>query len=101
MVIEYEKVHSALLELLQAWGIRSGNLTAKSPYYNPHVQRRTLFPSADGYQPPKDALDSVARRMNATAQLKAQFPPLGIVGTSYEDLRKWLGTVGQYKAAEP
>src|SRR5262249_36510162 len=39
------------LSLLQELGIGLVNLTAGSPYYNPHVQRPALYPPSDGYQP--------------------------------------------------
>jgi 2,4-dienoyl-CoA reductase-like NADH-dependent reductase (Old Yellow Enzyme family) len=86
----------AFLKLVQELGIRLVNLTAGSPYYNPHVQRPALFPPSDGYQPPEDPLVGVARQINVTAQLKAQFPQLAIVGTGYSYLQEWLGGVGQH-----
>ena len=33
-----------LLELLGSWASTLVNLTAGSPYYNPHIQRPALFP---------------------------------------------------------
>ena len=38
----------------------------------------------------------MARQVNATAQLKAQFPNLAVVGSGYSYLQEWLPNVGQY-----
>ena len=38
---------------LQDWGVELLNVSAGSPYYNPHIQRPALFPPSDGYQPPE------------------------------------------------
>ena len=62
------------LDLLEDLGIRLVNITAGSPYYNPHVQRPALFPPSDGYQPPEDPLVGVARQIGVTAELKANTP---------------------------
>ena len=83
------------LDLLQSLGIELVNITAGSPYYVPHIQRPALFPPSDGYQPPEDPLVGVARQINATAKLKAQFPELAIVGTAYSYLQEWLPNVAQ------
>ena len=42
------------LSLLEELGIQLVNITAGSPYYNPHIQRPALFPPSDGYLPPED-----------------------------------------------
>jgi len=84
------------LELIQSLGIELVNLTAGSPYYNPHIQRPALFPPSDGYLPPEDPLVGVARHINVTAALKQQFPSLCIVGTAYTYLQEWLPNVAQY-----
>ena len=86
----------AFLQLLQDLEIRLVCVTAGSPYYNPHIQRPALFPPSDGYQPPEDPLAGVARQLSVTAELKARFPPLAIVGSAYSYLQEWLPNVGQY-----
>lgn len=83
------------LELSHSLGIELVNLTAGSPYYVPHIQRPALFPPSDGYQPPEDPLVGAARQIAATAELKAQFPDLAIVGTAYSYLQEWLPNVAQ------
>jgi 2,4-dienoyl-CoA reductase-like NADH-dependent reductase (Old Yellow Enzyme family) len=84
-----------LLELLEKSGIRLVNLTAGSPYYNPHVQRPALYPPSDGYQPPEDPLIGVARQMVMTHKLKQRFPNLIIVGSAYSYLQDFLPHVAQ------
>jgi len=83
------------LTLLGELGIRLVNISAGSPYYNPHVQRPALFPPSDGYLPPEDPLVGVARQMAATRTLKQQFPDLVIVGTAYTYLQEFLPNVAQ------
>jgi len=70
-------------------------LSAGSPYYNPHMQRPAAFPPSDGYQPPEDPLQGVARMLEATARLKAMHPGLVVVGSGYSYLQEWLPHVGQ------
>ena len=88
------------LSLLRDLDIRLVNLTAGSPYYNPHVQRPALFPPSDGYQPPEDPLAGVARQMEATRRLKEQFADLIIVGTGYTYLQDFLPNVAQAAVRE-
>ena len=83
------------LLLLRRLDIRLLNLSAGSPYYNPHVQRPAYYPPSDGYQPPEDPLVGVARQMDAVRQLKAQFPDLLFVGTGYSYLQEYLPHVAQ------
>jgi 2,4-dienoyl-CoA reductase-like NADH-dependent reductase (Old Yellow Enzyme family) len=86
--------------LLESLDIRLVCVTAGSPYYNPHIQRPALFPPSDGYQPPEDPLLGVARQVQATADLKAQFPNLAIAGSGYSYLQEWLPNVGQYNVRQ-
>ncbi|MDI7275966.1 MAG: NADH:flavin oxidoreductase [Anaerolineae bacterium] len=84
------------LELLEALDVRLVNLSAGSPYYNPHIQRPALFPPSDGYGPPEDPLAGVARQINVVRELKARFPRLLIVGSGYSYLQEYLPHVAQY-----
>ena len=88
------------LELLKQLDIRLVNITAGSPYYNPHVQRPALYPPSDGYQPPEDPLIGVARQLKATRELKQRFPDLLIVGTAYTYLQDFLPHVAQAAVSE-
>jgi NADPH2 dehydrogenase len=83
------------LRLLEDLQIQLVNLTAGSPYYNPHIQRPAFYPPSDGYEPPEDPLIGVARQMEATRQLKAEFPNLIIIGTAYSYLQDFLPHVAQ------
>ncbi len=85
----------ALLRLLREMEVRLVCITAGSPYYNPHCQRPAIFPPTDGYQPPEDPLRGVARQIDATARLKAEFPDLVIVGSAYSYLQEWLPHVAE------
>jgi len=81
--------------LLEELGIQLVNITAGSPYYNPHLQRPALYPPSDGYLPPEDPLCGVARQMEATRELKRRFPKLLIVGSAYTYLQDFLPHVAQ------
>jgi len=83
------------LSLLESMNIVLVNLTAGSPYYNPHIQRPALYPPSDGYAPPEDPLVGVARQMDAARELKQRFPNLLFVGTAYSYLQDFLPHVAQ------
>ena len=84
------------LQLCAELGIKIVNLSAGSPYYNPHIQRPAAYPPSDGYQPPNDPLLDVARQLNVVRQLKATAPPgLLLVGTGYSYLQEYLPHVAQ------
>jgi 2,4-dienoyl-CoA reductase-like NADH-dependent reductase (Old Yellow Enzyme family) len=84
-----------LLRLVEGLGVRWVCTSGGSPYYNPHLQRPALFPPSDGYLPPEDPLEGVARQIEVTARLKAAFPGLVFVGSAYSYLQEWLPNVGQ------
>lgn len=90
----------AFLSLLRELGIRLVNLSAGSPYYNPHIQRPALYPPSDGYQPPEDPLVGVARQMQVTRSLKQLFPDLIVVGTAYTYLQEYIPYVAQAAVRE-
>jgi len=84
-----------LLVLMKELGVDMVNVTAASPYYNPHLQRPALFPPSDGYQPPEDPLVGVARQANVVRELKAHVPGLPMVGSGLSYLQEFLPRVGQ------
>jgi NADPH2 dehydrogenase len=88
------------LALLRELGIRLVNISAGSPYYNPHIQRPALNPPSDGYQPPEDPLVGVARQMQATRAIKQKFSELIIVGSAYSYLQDFLPNVAQAAVSE-
>jgi len=87
---------SAVVRMLKDRGVQWVCVSAGSPYYNPHVQRPALFPPIDGYDPPEDPLEGVARQIDATARLKALFPDVALVGSAYSYLQEWLPHVAEY-----
>jgi NADPH2 dehydrogenase len=84
-----------LLGMLEDLGIQLVNLTAGTPYYNPHIMRPALYPPSDGYLPPEDPLVGVARQMGAVAGLKRKLPRLAVVGSAYTYLQEWTPHVAQ------
>jgi 2,4-dienoyl-CoA reductase-like NADH-dependent reductase (Old Yellow Enzyme family) len=84
-----------LFEIFETLGIRWVNVTAGSPYYNPHIQRPALYPPSDGYAPPEDPLTGVARQLDATRRIKERFPNTLLVGTAYAYLQEFLPHVAQ------
>lgn len=83
------------LALLVELEIPLVNLTAGSPYYNPHIQRPAIYPPSDGYQPPEDPLVGCVRQIRTVAHLKRRFPELAMVGTAYTYLQEYLPHVAQ------
>ena len=84
------------LRLCSELGLKLVNLSAGSPYYNPHIQRPAAYPPSDGYAPPNDPLIDVARQFQAVRRLKAEAPPdLIFIGTGYSYLQEYLPHVAQ------
>jgi len=88
------------LRLLKSLDIFLVNLTAGSPYYNPHIQRPALYPPSDGYLPPEDPLVGVARQMRVVERLKQKFPEMILVGSAYSYLQDFLPHVAQAAVRE-
>ena len=85
-----------LLKLLhREYGIVMVNLTAGSPYYNPHIQRPALYPPSDGYQPPEDPLVGCLRQIHVVKTIKAAIPDLVVVGTAYTYFQEFLPQAAQ------
>ena len=84
------------IQLCDDLGVKILNLSAGSPYYNPHIQRPAAYPPSDGYQPPEDPLVGVARQMEVVRQLKTKTPPnIVMVGSAYSYLQEYLPHVAQ------
>ena len=95
--LEYDLTEpKRFLQLLSDLDVRLVNLSAGSPYYNPHIQRPAAYPPSDGYQPHEDPLISVVRQIKVVQELKAAFPQLLLVGTGYSYLQEYLPNVAQY-----
>jgi 2,4-dienoyl-CoA reductase-like NADH-dependent reductase (Old Yellow Enzyme family) len=103
------------IKLCGELGVKIVNLSAGSPYYNPHIQRPAIYPPSDGYQPPEDPLVGVARQINAVRVIKehgrrrrGEADSVGndstslprrlpvLVGTAYSYLQEYLPHVAQY-----
>jgi len=89
-----------LLRMLQRLGVAAVNLSAGSPYYNPHIQRPAAFPPSDGYLPPEDPLLGVWRQMEASRQCRAAVAELPMIGTGYSYLQDFLPQVAQAAVRE-
>jgi 2,4-dienoyl-CoA reductase-like NADH-dependent reductase (Old Yellow Enzyme family) len=77
-------------------GVKLVNLSAGSPYYNPHIQRPAAYPPSDGYLPPEDPLVGVARQIAAVRAIRAQAPNgVILVGSAYSYLQEYLPHVAQ------
>jgi len=99
--IEYDlREPMEFLRLLSQLGVCLVNVSAGSPYYNPHIQRPAFYPPSDGYLSPEDPLLGVARQMEVTRTLKQQFPDLIIVGSAYSYLQDFLPHVAQAAVRE-
>jgi len=84
------------LNLCAELGVKLVNVSAGSPYYNPHIQRPAAYPPSDGYQPAHDPLIDVARQIDVVRQLRAQAPAnLALVGSAYSYLQEFLPHVAQ------
>jgi 2,4-dienoyl-CoA reductase-like NADH-dependent reductase (Old Yellow Enzyme family) len=88
------------VSLLRDLGVKLINISAGSPYYNPHIQRPAFYPPSDGYTSPEDPLVGVARQMRVTRDLKRQFPELIVVGSAYSYLQDFLPYVAQAAVRE-
>jgi 2,4-dienoyl-CoA reductase-like NADH-dependent reductase (Old Yellow Enzyme family) len=78
-----------LIGLLKEKGLRMINLSAASPYSNPHLSRPTETPPVDGYQPFHDPLHEVAMHFRFARAFKQAHPDVFFVGTGYSYLRQF------------
>lgn len=104
--VEYDLTESfQFAELCSELGIKLLNLSAGSPYYNPHIQRPAAYPPSDGYQPPEDPLAGVARQMGVVRAIKEHLrgsqksehrsQNLAVIGSAYSYLQDYLPHVAQ------
>ncbi len=87
------------LALLESLGVTLVNLSAGSPYYNPHIQRPASYPPSDGYGLLEDPLAGVARQVDVVRQLKEKFPKMLLVGSGYSYLQEFLPHVAEHNVA--
>lgn len=95
--VEYDLTEPLrFVDLCAELGVKILNVSAGSPYYNPHIQRPAAYPPSDGYQPAYDPLVDVARQITVTRQLKARAPKhMLVVGSAYSYLQEYLPHVAQ------
>ncbi|MBW8886603.1 MAG: NADH:flavin oxidoreductase [Fibrobacteres bacterium] len=94
--VQYDLAETAqYLALLKAWGVAIVNISAGSPYYNPHIQRPALFPPSDGYQPAEDPIINVERQIQAVRKLKAAVPDMPLVSSGLTYLQEYMPQVAQ------
>jgi 2,4-dienoyl-CoA reductase-like NADH-dependent reductase (Old Yellow Enzyme family) len=109
--VEYDLSETfQFVELCARLGIKLLNLSAGSPYYNPHIQRPAAYPPSDGYQPAHDPLIDVARQIDVVRQVKEhlnRMPALEsdaakpvLIGTAYSYLQEYLPHVAQATVRE-
>ena len=94
-VIDLTEPIALLKRLRDEHGVKLFNLTAGSPYYNPHIQRPAYYPPSDGYQPPEDPLVGCVRQIVASRDIKAAVPDVLLVGTAYTYFQEFLPHVAQ------
>lgn len=95
--VEYDLTETfAFLDLCAELGVKIVNLSAGSPYYNPHIQRPAAYPPSDGYQPAHDPLIDVARQIDVVRQIRSRASKnLVIIGSAYSYLQEYLPHVAQ------
>lgn len=98
--LEYDLTETfRFVELCAELGVKILNLSAGSPYYNPHIQRPAAYPPSDGYQPAHDPLIDVVRQIEVVRQVKEHVEKvqtsLALVGTAYSYLQEYLPHVAQ------
>ena len=94
--LEYDLTETkALFEIMRGLGIRFVNVTAASPYYNPHIIRPALYPPSDGYHPPEDPFVGVMRQLEVVRELKKSFPDFCLMGSGYTYLQDFFPNVAQ------
>jgi len=121
--VEYDLTETfQFADLCAQLGVKILNVSAGSPYYNPHIQRPAAYPPSDGYQPPEDPLVGVARQINVVRQIAERVKSLNrltvqpekagadstiqrsndstggliLVGSAYSYLQEYLPHVAQY-----
>ncbi|MCX6379554.1 MAG: NADH:flavin oxidoreductase [Armatimonadetes bacterium] len=99
--VEYDLTETfQLFDLLSELDIPLVNITAGSPYYNPHIQRPAYYPPSDGYLPPEDPLEGVARQLEVCRELKRRYPHITLVGSAFTYLQEFLPYVAQAAVRE-
>ena len=86
------------LRSLARWGVELVNVSAGSPYYNPHIGRPFEKPDEGNYEQPEHPLVGVDRHFRIAGELQRSIPELPLVGTGYSWLQKYCINAGAYNA---
>lgn len=81
-------------------GIELLNVSAGSPYLNPHVGRPFEKPDEGNYEQPEHPLLGIDRHFRIAGELQAAFPSLPMVGTGYSWLQKYAINAGARNIAD-
>ena len=78
-----------LVKELKKSGLSLLNITAGTPYLNPHVNRPYDQPVNGGYDEPEHPLKGVERLFKLSEEIQNEIPDLPIVGSGYSWLRQF------------
>jgi NADPH2 dehydrogenase len=84
-----------LVSMLGGLGVRLINVTAGSPYFNPHIGRPFERAPVDGYDPPEHPLTGVDRHFRLAGEIQRAYPDMVIIGTGYSWLRHYAAFAGE------
>jgi 2,4-dienoyl-CoA reductase (NADPH2) len=84
---------------LAALGVALLNVTAGTPYYNPHVTRPYVRPVAGGRPQPEHPLVGVARLFDMGAEIQEAVGGLPVVGSGYTWLRRFGAEAAAFNVA--
>ena len=100
--LEYDLTEpNQFVSLCAELGVKLVNLSAGSPYYNPHIQRPAAYPPSDGYQPAYDPLVDVARQIQVVRRMREEAPAgIAVAGCAYSYLQDFLPNVTQHLVRE-
>jgi 2,4-dienoyl-CoA reductase-like NADH-dependent reductase (Old Yellow Enzyme family) len=88
------------IQCFRQWGIELFNISAGSPYYNPHIGRPFEKPDDGNYEQPEHPLLGVNRHFRITGELQRAFPDLPLVGTGYSWLQRYAINAGAWNIGQ-
>ncbi|GAJ09438.1 unnamed protein product, partial [marine sediment metagenome] len=80
-----------LVKELKELGLSLLNITAGTPYLNPHINRPYDRPVKGGYNEPEHPLQGVQRLFRLSGEIQKAVPDLPVVGSGYSWLRQFGG----------
>lgn len=85
---------------LQDLGVKLLNITAGTPYYNPHINRPYDQTTKHGYAQPEHPLLGVQRLFTLTEEVQAVVPEIAVVATGYSWLRQFAPAAAAWNVAQ-